>query len=145
MREVKQLFKKENGKPPRERRGVRAGKHFGRRTSAGKYLDGEPPRVSIVGVYDCYRFCCGGFLGAEPARASILDGEPPLASGLAHVRGVPFLLLGISRLTLEMTTLYVWFNSVNCDVSTSFAPEMTLRTFGSIRLIVMYQRHLRPK
>ena len=62
---------------------------------AGKYLDDEPPRASIGGVYDCYRFCCGGFLGAEPARASILDGEPPLASGLAQVRGVPFLLRGI--------------------------------------------------
>ena len=31
-------------------------------------------------------------------------------------------------------------NSVNCDVSTSFAPEMTLCTFGLIRLIAILQK-----
>ena len=54
-------------------------------------------------VYDCSRFYCGGFFGAESARAS----------GLAQVRSVPFRLQGISRLTLEMTSVYVWFYSVN--------------------------------
>ena len=47
----------------------------------------ETVRAFSWRVYDCSRFYCGGFLGAEPA----------LASGLARVHSVPFLPRGIPR------------------------------------------------
>ena len=37
-----------------------------------------------------------------------LGGEPPQAGRLARICSVPFLLYGISRLTLEMTSVFVW-------------------------------------
>ncbi len=67
-------------------------------------------------TYDCFRFCRRGFLGGEPPQARQgapagkavsrrgQGGEPPQASRLAHICVVPFLLQGISRLTLETTS-----------------------------------------
>ncbi len=96
------------GEPSRARRGAPAGKAVSHRGRVGWR------------VYVACRFCRGGFLDREPLRASGLArvrGVPflslgsrltlemtPRASEPARVRGVPFLSWGISRLTLEMTT-----------------------------------------
>ena len=76
----------------RVRQGAPAGKYLGWSCTAGS------PCGQVFGlvVYGYSRFYRRGFLGREHLRAS----------GLARVRSVPFLMQGISRLTLEMTIVY---------------------------------------
>ena len=91
----------------RVRRGALAGEWAG---AAGS------PCGQVFGlvVYDYSRSYCGGFLGGEPPRAFGWRGREPLRASIwvGRVRLFSFLLQGISRLTLEMTSVFVWFYNV---------------------------------
>ena len=110
--------------------GVRAGKHFGRQAAACEYwgrvrllsflLRGISRRGARAGKHFGRRVAAGKWAGAGTWRAISTAGD---FSTNARNDNVVRLV-----------------NSVNCDVSTSFALEMTTYSFWLIRLIAILQK-----